>query len=510
MNPAEWLARAARLWPDAPALMSGLDTVCDYSEFARRAAAIGQALVEDHGVRPGDRVGLFMTNRTEYLEAFYGALWAGATTVPVNAKLHPKECAWILENSDTALLFVSDDVGAKLGSDVPSCVRAVISVEQPGFTAMRDGDAMPAPHAMTQDDVVWLFYTSGTTGRPKGVMLTAGNLNAMSLGYFADVDDVSHEDAIFYAAPMSHGAGLYNFMHVLRGARHVAPPSGGFEPDEIIDLAKQLRNVSMFAAPTMVRRLVDRARLRGEKGDGIKTIVYGGGPMYLADILDAVEVMGPRFVQIYGQGESPMAITSLSRALVADRSHPRWRQRLASIGIAQSSVEVRIVGADGAQLAPGEVGEIIARGPTVMKGYWRNPQATADTVKDGWLWTGDMGAMDEDGFVTMHDRSKDMIISGGTNIYPREVEETLLTHPTVHEASVVGRPHADWGEEVIAFVVAAPGAEIDPASLDAHCRENIARFKRPKDYRVVEALPKNNYGKVLKTELRERLKAESG
>jgi long-chain acyl-CoA synthetase len=227
--------------------------------------------------------------------------------------------------------------------------------------------------------------------------------------------------------------------------------------------------------------------------------------MYVADIEEAVAVVGPRFVQIYGQGESPMTITALSRAMVADRSHPRWRERLGSVGIAQSCVEIRIGDEDGQRLPVGETGEVLVRGAPVMLGYWRNPEATTKTIRDGWLWTGDVGSMDDDGFLTLKDRSKDVIISGGTNIYPREVEEVLLLHPTILEVSVVGRPSAEWGEDVVAFVVARPGANIDIAELDRHCVEHIARFKRPKLYVVEKELPKNNYGKVLKTELRARL-----
>ena len=201
-----------------------------------------------------------------------------------------------------------------------------------------------------------------------------------------------------------------------------------------------------------------------------------------------------------------MGITALSRQFVSDRTHPRWKQRLSSVGTAQSSVRVSIFDDDGNVVPTGAVGEIVVSGPTVMKGYWQNEAATAKTIKDGWLWTGDMGAMDQDGFVTMHDRSKDLIISGGSNIYPREVEEVLLELPQVSEVAVVGKPHDDWGEIVVAFVVSSD--DIDSEALDAHCVENIARFKRPKLYRFVDELPKNNYGKVLKTDLRDLLEAE--
>jgi long-chain acyl-CoA synthetase len=218
--------------------------------------------------------------------------------------------------------------------------------------------------------------------------------------------------------------------------------------------------------------------------------------------------MGRRFVQIYGQGESPMTITALGKRHFADTQHPRHLHRIASVGVAQSVIEVRIADEADRPLAAGDPGEVLVRGDSVMRGYWRNPEATAEALRNGWLHTGDVGALDEDGFLTLMDRSKDLIISGGSNIYPREVEEALLRHPGVHEASVVGRPHPEWGEEVVAFVVRRAGAEVTEEALDRLCLEEIARFKRPRVYRFVSSLPKNNYGKVLKAELREQLRNE--
>jgi long-chain acyl-CoA synthetase len=503
MNPANWLTRTARLTPTAPALFSGTDLVADYATFATRAAAIGGHLQAAHGVRKGDRVAVLMKNRPEYLEALYGIWFLGAVAIPINSKLHPKEAAWIIENAGAKVALVSDDLGAPLAQVAPECLKTLISSDQPNWTAMYAATPLAAPADIDPDDMIWLFYTSGTTGKPKGVMITAGNLTHMTLAYFSDVDEVHARDAILYAAPMSHGAGIYNFMHVIKGARHVVPKSSGFDPAEIFGLARDMQHISMFAAPTMVKRMVDHAQAAGETGEGIKTICYAGGPMYLADIQQAVSVLGDRFVQIYGQGECPMGITALPRQFVSDRSHPRWWDRLQSVGTAQSPVLVRICDTQGNFLPPGEIGEIVVRGPTVMKGYWQNPEATAKTIRDGWLWTGDMGALDEDGFVTMHDRSKDMIISGGSNIYPREVEEVLLDLPSVSEVAVVGQPHPVWGEIVVAFVV--PNGAVSEAELDRHCVENIARFKRPKAYLIVTELPKNNYGKVLKTDLRAQL-----
>lgn len=510
MNIAEWLAASARLYPQSPALMTGEAVDADYAEFARRASAIASYLRDAHGIAPGDRVALFMSNATSYLECAYGIWWAGAVAVPINAKLHAREALWIVENSGATLTFVAgetrDALSEVLGSGNP--VTRLFDVESDDYVAARDGAGVPQPCARVTDDLAWLFYTSGTTGRPKGVMLSHGNLTAASLCYLSDVDSVFAHDHALYAAPLSHGAGLYNFIHVRMGARHVVPESGGFDPAEVLALGKKLGNVSMFAAPTMVKRLVEVAKAQGGNGEGIRTIVYGGGPMYLADIREAMAVMGPRFVQIYGQGESPMTITALSRHWHQQTNHPRYLERLASVGAAHSAIEVRITDADGQVLPPGENGEIEARGTPVMLGYWNNPEATANTLKDGWLRTGDVGRLDADGFLTLSDRSKDVIISGGTNIYPREVEEALLTHDAVREVSVIGVADPEWGENVVACVVLADGVTPDDTMLDAHCLASIARFKRPKQYVYLSSLPKNNYGKVLKTELREMFSAK--
>ncbi|MET0732831.1 MAG: AMP-binding protein, partial [Casimicrobiaceae bacterium] len=358
----------------------------------------------------------------------------------------------------------------------------------------------------------WLFYTSGTTGRPKGVVISHGNLVAMAQAFLSDVEAVSPGDALLHPAPLSHGSGLYLVPHVARGAVNVVPESGGFDADEIVALLDSYDRALFFAAPTMVRRLVAAPAIGHARLDRLKCIVYGGGPMYVEDCKAAFAALGPRLAQIYGQGESPMTITAMDRALVADAVTRGDDARIGSVGVAQLGVELRIADAEERALPPGTIGEVQARGATVMQGYWRNPSATADTLAGGWLHTGDLGVLDTDGFLTLKDRSKDLIISGGSNIYPREVEEALLTHRDVIEVAVVGRRHPEWGEEVVACVVAR-GASADIAALDraldVHCLERIARFKRPKAYVFLTELPKNETGKVLKTALRAAI-AQSG
>jgi len=509
MNLAHLLLRSARAAGHRPAVFHGEQLLHDYATLARRAATLGRALLEQHGLQPGDRVGLFMSNHPAVLEIVFGCWWAGLAVVPINPKLHPAEAHFILGHSGAALAFVTDDIGPGLQQHrtAQGRLREIVFAQQSEYGRLLSGEPLPAPATRQPDDLAWLFYTSGTTGRPKGVMITHRNMLTMVLCYLADVDAARPQDAALYAAPMSHGAGLYGLPLVAVGGRHIVPASGGFDAAEVLQLARHHRNVCMFAAPTIVKRLVDQAEAQGETGEGLKTIVYGGGPMYVEDIQRALRVMGPRFVQIYGQGEAPMTISVLSRAQLMDVGHPHYLARLGSVGIAQTAAELRVTDAQGHDLPLGEVGEVLTRGDAVMAGYWRDPEATAKALRDGWLFTGDMGQLDEHGFLTLRDRSKDLIISGGSNIYPREVEEALLRHPGVAEVSVVGEPDPEWGENVVAFVAPRPGHTLSAAELDATCQAQIARFKRPKRYEFVDALPKNHYGKVLKTELRERLGA---
>jgi acyl-CoA synthetase (AMP-forming)/AMP-acid ligase II len=501
MNIAALLEKSAIQHGDRPALTVHDQVHANYRQFAQSAAAMAGGLRRRLGLNTGDRVAIAMSNRPEFYETLFAIWHAGLIGVPINAKLHSKEFEYILSDSQARICFVSPDLIKTIGPLVYQMdeLELVIATDSPEYLALTGEDAInmievpPAAPA-------WLFYTSGTTGRPKGATLTHRNLLAMTLSYFADIDKIGPGDTIIHAAPMSHGSGLYGLPHIAKAANNVVPASSHFDPAEIWLLVEMYRGVSFFAAPTMIQRLTESASLA--TSDNLKTIIYGGAPMYRADLERALDVIGPRLVQIYGQGESPMTITALSKQAHANRNHPRYREMLGSVGFPRTDVEVRIVDHDGLPLAAGEVGEITVRGDVVMSGYWNNPQATRHAIHDGWLYTGDVGCFDPDGFVTLMDRSKDLIISGGSNIYPREIEEVLLRHPGVMQVSVVGAPHPEWGEEVVALVVPAPGITVCADALDALCLENIARFKRPKRYHFMDALPTNHYGKVLKTELR--------
>ena len=506
MNVANFLARCGRVFADRPAVALGAETVVTWRGLAERAARIAAGLRALPGIEPGDRVALAMKNCPAYVEALFAVWHGGLAAVPMNAKLHPREHAWILEDSGARACLATPELIpglAEAAAGIPG-LEAPIDIAGRGYAALCRAEPM-AMEAAAPDALAWLFYTSGTTGRPKGAMLTHRNLTMMTLAYFADVEPVGVEDSIVHAAPMSHGSGLYMLPFAAQGACQTIPDSGGFDAAEFLALLPARPGASAFLAPTMVTRLIGAPSFAAADLANLRTVVYGGAPMYAEDCLRALDALGPKLVQIYGQGEAPMTITGLPRSIFAERGHPRFMERIASAGFARSGVEVRVADGEDRGLPEGEVGEVLARGEVVMPGYWRNPRATAETLRGGWLHTGDVGAFDADGYLTLKDRSKDVIISGGSNVYPREVEEALLRHPGVLEVSVVGRPDRDWGESVAAFVVPRPGAALDEAELDRLCIAHIARFKRPRTYRFVETLPKNDYGKVLKTALREAL-----
>jgi long-chain acyl-CoA synthetase len=501
MNLAGLLEQSAVSYGDRPAVSVGDRRIYSYAEYGALAARLAGALTERFKLAPGDRVAVLMTNNPDYLAVLFAAWQAGLVAVPANAKLHPRELAHVVADSGARLVIATADVAGALAPVLPPGVvllvhgdgdwRGLLQGEPAGIVARRP------------DDPAWIFYTSGTTGRPKGATLTHRNLLAMTVSYLADVDRLTEEDVLFHLTAQSHAGGLFGLSYVAKASHHVMPPSGGFDPHEVAALIGLHRNVTLFVPPTGLRRLVDEPAIAAAPVDHVRTVLLGAAPVYIADLKRAWRVFGPRLWNGYGQGESPCTITAMSKELLAAALEADDEKRLGSVGIPRTGIEVRALDADGLPVRAGEIGEVCVRGETVMAGYWNLPDASAETLRGGWLHTGDMGAFDERGFLTLLDRAKDLIISGGINIYPREVEEVLLEDPAIAEVAVIGVPDPEWGESVLALMVAAPGAAPDLAALERRCLERIARFKRPRYWRVVESLPKNSAGKVLKRQLRE-------
>ena len=504
MNIVSLLHGAAITFGDNPAISIGSDVTHTYAELRSRAVRLAGGLRDKAGLKKGARVALVMSNRPAYLEALFAIWHAGLAAVPVNAKLHPKEVAFILQDCEVSLCFVTDDLVESIASAAAVAIRFVC-VDRPEYDAMM-GSAGPA-ESCDRDDLAWMFYTSGTTGRPKGAMLSHQNLQLMAWSYLCDFDMLTERDSILHLGPQSHAAGLLALSHVAKASQHILPASGGFDPGEIAEIINRSESLTFFAAPTMLRRLVESPQIASCKVENVRSILGGAAPFYAEDIRRGLATFGPRFTNGYGQGECPCTIAAMPKRLyTADLND----QRLVSVGIARTGVEVRVVDSQGTELPPGEVGEIVVRSDIVMRGYWRNPAASEQALAGGWLHTGDLGRMDASGFLSLMDRSKDLIISGGSNIYPREVEDVLLGDPDVLEVSVVGEYDPEWGESVVAFVVPQAGKTLTPQQLNQRCLANLARFKRPKRYEFVDVLPRSSTGKVLKTELRKRVAALPG
>lgn len=495
MNVYGMLADAVRRRGDETAI-SYSDRTLSYAQFDGVCAALG-AWFAAQGFRRGDRVLLFLKNGFEYPALLMAIMRAGLIVVPANAKLHAKEVAWIAGDAEPKLIFTHSEhieaLRAALPDDVKPQLMAIekFVLPQPVNTAGKTVD-------VEADDPAWIFYTSGTTGKPKGATLSHRNLIASAVNCLADVFAFQPDDRVLHVAPLSHGSGIYLIPSLARGAVNIIYDRATFRSDEMFDVvADRAITVIAFVAPTMIVRFLD-ARERDDIAT-LRGVIYGGAPIHLEHIRAAVARFGPIFHQLYGQGEAPMTISYLPGLdhLGADD------ETLVSAGYIRSGVEVRILDEQDRDVPPCTDGEICVRGDVVMKGYWRNPEATAKALKDGWLRTGDVGHFDSGGRLRVLDRRHDTIISGGTNIYPKEIEDVLATHPAVREVIAFGLPDAEWGESVAVAIVADDQA-VDEADMLDFCKQNLASFKKPKHVYFVPELPKNAYGKVLRRALREQ------
>lgn len=511
MNVGKLLTKSAQTYPDKLAIAHGAKRL-NYAQFNARSNRMANALYK-LGLKQGDNVALLQYNYPEMLESMFACFKAGCGAVPINWRLHPKEFAFIMDHSEAKAAVLSPEFNEailEVRDRIPN-VRSLITLghaegELLDYEALLSRESNYFEDTVVHpDDLAWLFYTSGTTGLPKGAMLTHRNLLAMTMNFYADIcPGFGPDDVILHAAPLSHGSGCYALPNVGKGAANIILESKSFDPELIFKTIQEYRVTNMFAAPTMIKLMVDSPAVDQYDHSSLKSLNYGGAPMLVEDLKQAMSKLGPCLVQLFGQAESPMTITYLPHQDHVKEGSPEQMKRLSSAGMPRTDVEVKIFDSDENELPPGETGEIVTRSDLVMKGYWRNPEATADTIKNGWLHTGDMGYLDDGGYLFIMDRSKDMIISGGENIYPREIEEVLIKHPAVREVAVIGVPDTKWGEAIKAVVSLNAGESASEEALIHFCRDHIASYKKPKTVDFVNDLPKNNYGKILKRELREK------
>jgi long-chain acyl-CoA synthetase len=508
MNSCAFLANAARQFPGERALVHGDESI-SYREFYERALCVGGAL-RARGLTPRDRVAFWLANSPRILEIIYGCFAAGLVVVPINARLHPREAAYIVQNSGAKALIHGPEYAESMlehSKEFATLEHRICTRPAEGAT---DYASLFAPHEalsgyenVAATDPCWLFYTSGTTGRPKGATWTHRTVRVVVMNYLADVHNIQPGEVVLHAAPMSHGSGIVALPAVARGATNVSMETKSFEPKALFGLIERLRVSHIaFLAPTQIIKMLEE-HVPGEYDlSSLRAICYGGAPIHVEHLRAAIKAFGPVFAQIYGQGEAPITITGLNAA-----AHARFAEsgdpRIGSAGTPRTDVEVRCVDGAGRELPPREEGEVIVRGDIVMQGYWNDPQATAEAIRGGWLHTGDIGAFDDHGYLYLLDRAKDMIITGGNNVYPREVEEVIVRHPAVAEVVVCGVPHEYWGEAVHAVVVLAPGASATPEEIIRHCGEHLAGYKKPKGVDFVKELPVSGYGKVLRREVRD-------
>lgn len=508
MDVAHLLYRSAQRHPQNPLWVSVDRESVSYADGARRISGLANTLRES--VDPGDRVGILSTNRYEGLESFFGALAAGCAAVTLNPRGHAEDYRHALSDSSARIVICDEKLADRIEAlrhDLPTVERWILfGGERPGyesFEALIAESSQERPEVPIDPDApAWLFYTSGTTGKPKGAIETHRNLLSMTRHFLLELgSDIASGDVMLHLAPISHGSCSVAIPHIAVGAANAFPSSLAFDPDNVCATIDKLGVTATMLAPTMIRMLLDSPNVRNYDLSSLKSIVYGAAPMPVPDLREALDVFGPVFVQFYGQAEAAATITCLPKSAHRIDTEDD-RRRLGSAGRETFATRVRIVDPQGNELPSGEVGEITVKGELVMAGYWNRPEATAEAIKDGWLHTGDAGYLDPDGYLFITDRIKDMIISGGSNIYAREVEESLLQHEGIAQVAVIGIPDPKWGEVVGAVIVPTEGVTLTEADVVEYSRASMAAYKKPHYVWFVDEFPVSAYGKVLKRELR--------
>lgn len=506
MNLCMFLGQTAQRLGDDTALVWGAAR-WSWAELDARACAFAAALRAEFGVAPGDRVLVQSSNCNQMFEAMFACWRLGAVWVPANFRSVPAELAALAETARPKILICH----AAFSEHAAACAAQVAAVVTIGGTGACDYDTLVAAHmgvaidpvAVDRDTPAWFFFTSGTTGRPKAAVLTHGQLAFVVTNHLCDLmPDSGPGDASIVVAPLSHGAGIHQLAQVARGVKTILAPGSGLDPVAVWKLVEEWRVTNAFTVPTILKRLVEHPAVDAHDHSSLRYVIYAGAPMYRADQRRALEKLGPVLVQYFGLGEVTGNITVLPPS---HHSPDDSAMRLGSCGFARTGMQVEVQDAAGHPLPAGETGEICVIGPAVFAGYFDNPAANAAAFRGGWFRTGDLGYMDDDGFLYLTGRASDMYISGGSNIYPREIEERLLTHSQVAECAVLGVPDPDWGEVGLAIVVAAPGVQPTAEDLLRWLSAQLARYKLPKSVVFWEEIPKSGYGKVTRSLIRAEL-----
>jgi fatty-acyl-CoA synthase len=500
---ADILRHGAERFPERTAQLFN-ERVTNYAELHKRACRVANGLIKE-GCKPTDRIGILSRNSDTYFEVVFGAALSRAVAMCANWRLAASELVFVLNDASVQILFVSKQfytIAEKIKSELPK-LRKIIALdgehpEWPSYAEWAAAQSDADPHLKHEaDDVAVQMYTSGTTGLPKGVELS----NANYLAFFKVVNsmtwsDFGKDDRILVVMPLFHVAGLnIGILALAQGATGVI--LGEFDPLALVGLVGKYRITHVNVVPAVILFLLQQPEVKNADFSSLKVMMYGAAPMAQDLLRQARETFGCDFAQVYGMTET----TGVGTCLMPE-DHIKRPEKLKSVGRPSSGIEMKIITPEGKPAKPGEVGEVMIRGACVMKGYWNKPEATAETVVDGWLRTGDAAYMDEEGYLYIHDRVKEMIISGGENIYPAEVENAIFAHPKVADVAIIGIPDDRWGEAVKAVVVVQPGEKLTAQEVIDFARDRIAHYKCPKSVDFIDALPRNPSGKILRRELR--------
>jgi fatty-acyl-CoA synthase len=513
MNLAHMLTQNARRHGDRAGFIWA-DRSWTWREIDGHVSALAAALAA-RGIVKGDRILVHSKNCDEMFWSMFAAFRLGAVWVPTNFRLMPDEVAYLASASGAKAFLCHADFPEHAQAAANPALEFIWRIGEGGAFGERTvSDAIAAQAgvrvenaAVDYDDPCWFFFTSGTTGRSKAAVLTHGQMAFVVTNHLADLmPGTTETDASLVVAPLSHGAGVHQLVQAARGVPTILLPSEKFDIAEAFRLIEKHRVSNMFTVPTILKMMVEHPAVDKYDHSSLRFVIYAGAPMYREDQKAALDRLGKVIVQYFGLGEVTGNITVMPANLHDIEDGPR--ARIGTCGFERTGMQVSIQGDDGRELKPFETGEICVIGPAVFAGYYDNPEANAKAFRDGWFRTGDLGHMDEEGFVYITGRASDMYISGGSNIYPREVEEKILTHPAIGEVAVLGVPDPFWGEVGVAVCVAREGADaVSEAELAAFLAPKVPRYKMPKRFFFWETLPKSGYGKIPKRLVRDELEA---